>query len=636
MIKAICFSGESKRNTLEIGKKNYRVELLKTIKKKHGNFFVYSPLQSKIYQLTQQEYNFVEKNPKVSGSEKNRELIETGLFLPEKNEGIPSRKDLEKHHSLALFPTTECNAACIYCYADSEKKGKAMDFETAKNAIDHYSKEKPLQEIFFHGGGEPTLAFPLIKEITAYAKKKNPKIKTGIQSNGFFPVEIAEWISENIDIVSISCDGPPEIQNFQRPIENGKNSSKAVEKNIKFLSEKKQVGINATVISKNAGRQEEVLEYAFRMGIKDAEFGPFIASKKSKGNRLSISLNAFVDGFLKAKEFAEEFGMLLHSEFLPLKARYSLCGFCKPLVAITTDGFVSACWETTSKESGPQEFIYGKMAQKDPVFDERALEKIKSRAVENMPECRECWLKWTCAGGCASHEFKESNDLMKPSKKRCKAKKKAVSKYLDYRIEKDFVRIKPFFEERGGETIYSLFFRELKVKKAQNLKALEENPLIEITPRTGFKSLASTIIKHRDNRQFKPTFFFLRFRFKRNDLNPATGKKIESFLSALKKEKIHFKISLPLPKCIFGIEYEDIVEKYSAPKNFEDCLDLFKVKNGRVFFGSTNGKLWVKKARGRKEIMKMRGKIKPISLPKICSECIYLWRGQCGGLIEQN
>ncbi|GEM_PF-405884 len=634
MVKGVCFSGECEGNTLLTGRKSYRVELLQVIKEESDGFFVYSPLQSKIYRLTRKEWNFIKKRAEVEGSAENRQLVESGLYPPGKKDGIPRRTDLEEHHSLALFPTTECNAACVYCYADSKEKGKTMDFETAKNAIDYYSKEQPLGEIFFHGGGEPTIALPLIKKIVAYAKKKNPETRIGIQSNGFFPRETARWIAENVDIVSISCDGPPEIQDVQRPLKNGKSSSKIMERNIKFLSAKKRLGVKATFTSKSVNRQEEVLEYVFRLGVKGAEFGPFTESDRSNRNKLSVSLSAFGDGFLKAKEFAEEFGIRLQSEFLPLKARYSLCGFCKPSVAITTDGLISACWETTSKESGPQEFIYGKITSAGPEFDVKALERIRSRTVENMAECKDCPLKWTCAGGCVSHEFKESKNLMQPSKERCKAKKRVVSRYLDYRIEKDFIRIKPFFEEKNGKTVYSIFFNELRVKKAKSLKVLEENPLIEIPVGTDLELLASTVIKHRDKRQFKPTLFFLRFKFEEKNLHLKIGKEVESFFSKLKKNKVHFKLTRPLPKCIFGSDYTGVLEKYSIPRKLEESLDFFTVKDGKIFFGSKHSGLELKNVKSREEIEKRFNKKKSFSPPKTCRECIYLWRKQCGGLVE--
>ena len=86
-------------------------------------------------------------------------------------------------YSLTLEITKRCNLNCSYCYVENKEKVN-MKWKTAQLAIDIAmreaikQKDKTLSVYFI--GGEPLLAFGLLKEIIFYIEKKNEQIGLNI------------------------------------------------------------------------------------------------------------------------------------------------------------------------------------------------------------------------------------------------------------------------------------------------------------------------------------------------------------------------------------------------------------------------------------------------------------------------
>ena len=75
--------------------------------------------------------------------------------------------------------TEKCNQKpqCIYCY-ENHQSNKTMSFEVAKNIVDKEFENKEFNYIEFDFfGGEPFVAFDLLKKIFEYIKSKNSNKK---------------------------------------------------------------------------------------------------------------------------------------------------------------------------------------------------------------------------------------------------------------------------------------------------------------------------------------------------------------------------------------------------------------------------------------------------------------------------
>jgi len=141
-----------------------------------------------------------------------------------------------------------CNLDCVYCYAQGGDYGgpqEKMSLQTGINTFnkffDVYNEIKYIQ--FF--GGEPLLNWNIITKLSEYcwqlADKLGRKRPTlGFVTNGtILNGDIIEMIRKYDMDVTVSLDGPPEINNLLR-ISRQKMPNNLVEDNIKHL--KKETG----------------------------------------------------------------------------------------------------------------------------------------------------------------------------------------------------------------------------------------------------------------------------------------------------------------------------------------------------------------------------------------------------------
>lgn len=127
---------------------------------------------------------------------------------------------------LLLQVTQNCNLRCEYCiysgnYNTREHSSKRMTWETAKKAIDfliEHSKERQDIVLGFYGG-EPLLAFGLIKECVEYIEQlaSGKRIEYSITTNGtLINREVIEFFVKYKFTVTVSIDGPKEIHDQSR------------------------------------------------------------------------------------------------------------------------------------------------------------------------------------------------------------------------------------------------------------------------------------------------------------------------------------------------------------------------------------------------------------------------------------
>ncbi len=137
-----------------------------------------------------------------------------------------------------VYITTECNLACSYCIYggdyDSQRglSGVPMTWETARNMLDflaaHSAGAKSLRLDFF--GGEPLLAFDLLKRSVAYLKTilgaDRPPVLITIASNGtILTDDMLSFLVEHQILFQVSMDGGREVHDRERRFRSQKHGS---------------------------------------------------------------------------------------------------------------------------------------------------------------------------------------------------------------------------------------------------------------------------------------------------------------------------------------------------------------------------------------------------------------------------
>jgi len=332
-----------------------------------------------------------------------------------------------KKEMLSVFVTTKCNLNCDYCFTNNSKdehKGQTISLDFVKKGIDDYFETDYMRHIRFFGAGEPTVEFDILKQVHEYARLKGGTgVTFEIQTNGAFSDGVANWMSENINIIWISCDGTPDIQDKHRPFKEGsRKSSAAIEKNIKILQKNNSrafVGIRSTITSENMLRQMEIIDYFHTLGIRDIWVDPIFPSVGNDVFHVENNFDTmlFAKEFLKATEYAHQkgvfYGSILTCNFNDSVNKH--CRACIPVPHLTTDGFVSACDMALfgKDKNHMSKLIYGfwDEGSEKIIYDQNKIEHLRSRTTDNMQHCEMCHAKEHCGGYCLGEVLNETGDL---------------------------------------------------------------------------------------------------------------------------------------------------------------------------------------------------------------------------------
>lgn len=323
-----------------------------------------------------------------------------------------------------LFLTSRCNLGCRYCYGEAnDAADMTMPEETGRAAIDFAArncvarKEKQLA-VGFHGGGEPTLAWRQLQAFVEHARgvaqSNGLALNTGISTNGCFGAVHARWIMENLSFVSVSADGPPALQDAQRPRRGGTRSSAAVRRTLALFDEAGYpYSIQSTFTNESVQLMPAVVRYYARCAKpRFLKFEPVSAAGRCAGRPDMVpGMRDFARHFNEAYEIACDAGINLIFSGIRLwgGAVSSFCGaFLEPF-SVTPDGYVTACYEVCSGGSEYDNiFLIGRYdaARRDFEIDMERLARLRRRNIHRLEPCGNCFCKYSCGGDCATRNFR--------------------------------------------------------------------------------------------------------------------------------------------------------------------------------------------------------------------------------------
>jgi radical SAM protein with 4Fe4S-binding SPASM domain len=346
-----------------------------------------------------------------------------------------------RKHCMSFLMSSTCNLDCTYCYIPHwgetvEPCDRTIDLEFAVAGMKEFFSWAPEPAIRFFAAGEPTVGFKRMTEIVEEGKKLvGDRLQVELQTNGYFNTAIADWVSDNVDILWISCDGPPKYQDAQRPSVNGtRRSSPLVEANIQRFATHPtmQVGARATFLQENFDKQIEVLDYFRFLGLKYVCGAPAYSSTVNDHTPVPMLVRfaqEFVPAFYHAQkngQFYQTHLMVNFDEEVDCYCRACTTPVCPQL---TSDGYVSCCdWACFGGKylTGVlQDLIYGKWDKgtKQIVYFPEKKKAIEDRNVEHLAQgdCKGCPVIRHCAGGCIGKVMVRSGGLHKMDPNWCQA-----------------------------------------------------------------------------------------------------------------------------------------------------------------------------------------------------------------------
>ncbi len=335
---------------------------------------------------------------------------------------------------LTLFPTHRCNLACTYCYAKGGDRTSSMTWRTAQVAFDFLFDQLPdeqsLVALTFHGGGEPTVAFPFIKDAASdfhrRCEAQNRKCHVSMVTNGTFGPNVLGWILENGVSVNFSLDGSSVVQDTQRPFRNGKGSFDVVAKNIRQLHHAgREITVRATVTASSLTHIDELVNTCVELGVAAVQIEPcFAVGRCEETGAAGPNPEEFAQRFLDAYRLglANDIGVTYSGLRCTDTARDRFCGACGHSVAVTPEGYLTACFEVVHPDDPAAEvFFFGYVDREAECIrlDNDRLKSLRKRNVFNLPQCANCFLKYNCAGDCVVKSFRVGGSIFANVPSRC-------------------------------------------------------------------------------------------------------------------------------------------------------------------------------------------------------------------------
>lgn len=345
--------------------------------------------------------------------------------------------------AMCLHIAHDCNLRCQYCFAstgDFGKGRKLMDFETGKAAIDFLIEKsqgrRNLELDFF--GGEPLMNFEVVKQIVEYArsieKQHNKNFRFTITTNGLLlNDDKIDFINKEMSNVVLSIDGRKEINDKLRKCVDGSGSYDIIVDKYKRLVEKRNhenYYVRGTFTKYNLDFTKDVM-HLNELGFDQISVEPVVGEESSGYALTDSDIPAVFDEYLTlSKEILNQrengnrfnfFHFMLDLDQGPCAIkRLRGCGCGNEYVAVTPDGDIYPCHQFVGMEDWKMGSVYDKSIN---------LEMKDSFARANVygkEECKDCWAKFYCSGGCNANNFQYAGSITKPFKIACELEKKRL------------------------------------------------------------------------------------------------------------------------------------------------------------------------------------------------------------------
>ena len=345
--------------------------------------------------------------------------------------------------ALCLHIAHTCNLNCSYCFASQGKyhgERSVMSLEVGKRALDflieNSGTRRNLEVDFF--GGEPLLNFEVVKELVAYArsieKKYNKNFRFTLTTNGMLiDDDVIDFANRECANVVLSLDGRKEIHDRFRVDYTGAGSfDKIVPKFQKLVEARKGKNyyMRGTFTHANPDFLEDI-KVMLDLGFNELSMEPVVCVPGDPAELTEADMEI-------VKKQYEELAFLMlerHKEGKPftfyhymidltggpcIYKRISGCGSGTEYMAVTPWGDLYPCHQFVGEDRYKLGNIY------DGVINKSAQCEFAECNVYARPECRDCWARLYCSGGCAANAFHSTGSVKGVYKSGCELFKKRM------------------------------------------------------------------------------------------------------------------------------------------------------------------------------------------------------------------
>ncbi len=379
-----------------------------------------------------EQVQFLKDNGKLFALDTFKNMAGT---LKEKTSGVVK--------ALCLHVAHTCNLNCSYCFASQGKyhgERAVMSYEVGKRALDflveNSGNRRNLEVDFF--GGEPLMNFEVVKKLVAYArsieKQKGKNFRFTLTTNGvLIDDEVIEFANKECSNVVLSLDGRKEIHDRFRVDFNGNGSfDKIIPKFQKLVKarEGKNYYMRGTFTHANPDFLEDI-KVMLSLGFRELSMEPVVCSEDDPSRLddkdIEIVKKQYEDlALLMLEKDKEGTPFTFYHYMIDLTGgpciykRISGCGSGTEYMAVTPWGDLYPCHQFVGEEKYKLGDIY------KGVTNTSAQKEFADCNVYCRDDCKDCWAKLYCSGGCAANAYHSTGSVKGVYKTGCELFKKRM------------------------------------------------------------------------------------------------------------------------------------------------------------------------------------------------------------------
>ena len=345
--------------------------------------------------------------------------------------------------ALCLHIAHTCNLNCSYCFASQGKyhgERAVMSYEVGKRALDflmeHSGSRRNLEVDFF--GGEPLMNFQVVKDLVAYARsveqERGKNFRFTLTTNGVLvDDEVIDWANRECSNVVLSLDGRKEIHDRFRVDYAGKGSwEKIVPKFQRFVEKRggRDYYMRGTFTHANPDFLKDI-QTMLDLGFNELSMEPVVCAKGDPSALTEEDLAIVMDQYEKLAELMlqkdkEGKPFTFYHYMIDLTGgpciykRISGCGSGTEYMAVTPWGDLYPCHQFV----GEERFRLGNIW--DGVTNTEVQGEFAACNVYAHPECRDCWARLYCSGGCAANAYHATGSVTGVYEDGCKLFRKRM------------------------------------------------------------------------------------------------------------------------------------------------------------------------------------------------------------------
>jgi radical SAM protein with 4Fe4S-binding SPASM domain len=403
----------------------------------------------------------------------------------------PQLRQVDAALNLVYYAITEgCNLRCPYCYASSEKRLPGeLSTEESLALVDQVA-ELGAQTMVFTGG-EPMLRRDLF-QVAGRARELGMRANIITNATLIRKPAMAQRIADTFSTVTVSMDGGTAA------IHEKTRGAGTFAKTVAALRMLNDVGvrptINHVVTEDNVGAIDALAELLADIDIvrvrlmQHSELGRGATDNSSFGWPEYKQVHQFIWTDPRGKNLIPD-GAVSSRRSSTVQVN---CGLGGNEIYVNSLGDVFPCKLVTGRAHKAGNLREDTLRS---LFAMPVLKDLRSNAVfagENLADCRRCYIRGACAGGCRAYHMAKTGDLKRNSRQLCRLLRHQMITSMwvgagagrTTLVDREEEAYRPLMVRTGEEhPVYRDWIPEVEADRAKPLPVTTKQPLQILTGR---------------------------------------------------------------------------------------------------------------------------------------------------------